>query len=190
MQRMFEDIDRLFGGGFGLHGDIGADGADGAGARADGPGARADGRGERPSAKPARGDRKVQRPAPPAHFAPPIDVFHRGDRLVIVADLPGVEKKDVRVTLEGATIVIAGERVARHEGKMVASERRLGSFKRRVPLPIGVDAKACDARMEDGLLEVTIALPRGERRDIEVQNGRLPKTNVFGGSSGPPSKPH
>ena len=71
--------------------------------------------------------------------APRLDVYEQDGYLVVKADVPGVEKEDVRVELDGGDLVIQGETRTENEVKedqYYRIERRLGRFYRRVPLPI------------------------------------------------------
>lgn len=105
--------------------------------------------------------------AEPALWSPPVEVFHRGDDLVIRADLPGVKKEDVHVEVEDDVLVLSGERRAEHEERgdgYFRSERRYGSFNRAVALPEGVNADRCEASFKDGVLEITLPAPKQEER--------------------------
>lgn len=91
-----------------------------------------------------------------ASWEPPVDVLETDEEVLIVAALPGVARSDVDVVLEGATLVIAGRRVA--PGAMrTAVIHRLelpqGSFERRVPLPPG-HYDQVGIQMRDGCLVV------------------------------------
>lgn len=107
-------------------------------------------------------------------WAPAIETFRRGDRLVIRADLPGLSKDDVKVEVEGDLLSISGERHAEHEEDhedYYRSERSYGRFYRAIPLPDGVQADDCNASFRDGVLEVTLAAPQNgadSRREIRV----------------------
>jgi HSP20 family protein len=100
-------------------------------------------------------------------WSPQLDVFRRGDELVIRADLPGLSKEDVTVDLEEGVLTIRGER--RQEAQedregFYWSERSYGSFERSVPLPEGVDESQARASFRDGVLEVTVPAPKAEER--------------------------
>jgi HSP20 family protein len=107
-------------------------------------------------------------------WAPAIETFRRGDRLVIRADLPGLSKNDVKVEVEGSLLSISGERHDEHEEDRedyYRSERAYGRFYRAIPLPDGIQADDCNASFRDGVLEVTLAAPQPgaeARREIRV----------------------
>jgi HSP20 family protein len=94
---------------------------------------------------------------------PPLNVFRKGDDVVIVAEVPGIKKSDLRIETKGNTIRIAGSRTAEPEAKVSVHrrERRGGSFDRAVTLPIEIDAEGIKAECRDGILAVY--LPRAER---------------------------
>jgi HSP20 family protein len=100
-------------------------------------------------------------------WTPQIETTQRGDRLVVRADLPGVDKDDVHVEVENGVLTISGER--RDERKeeregFFRSERTYGQFFRAIPLPDGARTDECDAKFNDGVLEVSLPLPRQEER--------------------------
>lgn len=109
----------------------------------------------------------------PTVWSPQIEVFQRGDDLVIQADLPGMTKDDVTVDISGDAIVVRGERRSEHEEEdegYYRSERSYGSFYRTIPLPEGVDAENAEANFRNGVLEITMPAPeRAERRRIEIR---------------------
>lgn len=112
--------------------------------------------------------------AGPSPWAPQLDVFRRGDELVVRADLPGLGKDDVSVEVEDGVLTLRGERrqesTEDREG-YYWSERSYGSFERSVALPEGVDESQAKASFRDGVLEVTVPAPKAEpqrKRRIEI----------------------
>ncbi len=106
-----------------------------------------------------------------ALWLPAIDVSKRGDQLVVHAELPGLDSKDVNVEVDNGTLTISGER-HQSSGDAFHSERSYGSFYRAIPLPENVDPDAIKATFQNGVLEVTMPSPKPEqekRRKIEVQ---------------------
>jgi HSP20 family protein len=93
---------------------------------------------------------------------PPLNVFRKGDDVVIVTEVPGVQKADLRIEAKGNTIRIAGSKNAEvGEGASVhRRERRGGRFDRTVSLPIEIDAEGIRAECRDGIL--ALYLPRAE----------------------------
>jgi HSP20 family protein len=102
-----------------------------------------------------------------AAWLPSTDVYRSNGDLVVKADLPGLKKDDVEVSVDDGYLVVKGERreeKKKEEKEYFRSERTYGSFYRRVPLPEGVDANKISAKVHDGVLEVTVPLPAGEAK--------------------------
>lgn len=93
---------------------------------------------------------------------PPLNVFRKGDDIVIIAEVPGVKKGDLKIEAKGDTIRIAGSRAAGTQGNASVHrrERRDGSFDRTIALPIEINADDVKAECRDGVLAVY--LPRAE----------------------------
>lgn len=92
-------------------------------------------------------------------WAPAIDVVQKGDDLVMRAELPGVNSKDVEITVHQGVLTISGKREEHSEeerGGYLVKERRSGSFRRSLQLPEGIDEDSIRARFENGVLEVSI----------------------------------
>jgi len=92
-------------------------------------------------------------------WAPAVDVFEKGDKLVVKAEVPGMKEDDIHVSVEGDTLTIRGEKKTESEVKnedYYRCERSYGSFFRSVALPSTVDASKIEADYEDGVLEVTL----------------------------------
>jgi len=106
-------------------------------------------------------------------WAPALDLYEDKDSLVLRAELPGMKKEDIDISLHENTVTISGER--RNEKKYDASEtsrqeRSFGRFTRSLALPKTVDATKVKATYVDGILTVT--LPKAEEakpRQIEIQ---------------------
>jgi len=95
---------------------------------------------------------------------PPVDIHDEGNELVLKADLPGLEKKDVDINITNNILTISGERKKEEKvekGGYYTYERTHGSFYRRFELPVGIDVDKIKAHMENGVLEVR--LPKTER---------------------------
>lgn len=98
-------------------------------------------------------------------FAAPAVDFRETDKAYLVtAELPGLEKADVSVSIDDGVLLIAGEKRSDHDEKTEhrhISERRFGEFQRAFSLPGDVDETAIKATFEKGVLSLT--LPRIER---------------------------
>ena len=96
-------------------------------------------------------------------WTPTIDVERDSGNLVVRANVPGFKPEDVRIEIEDDVLTLHGEHEEQkdEEGKhFVRRERHYGSFSRSMSLPTGVDAKNVNAVTHDGVLEVTIPLPK------------------------------
>ena len=93
---------------------------------------------------------------------PPLNVFRKGDDIVIIAEVPGVRKDDLKIEAKGDTIRIAGSRATGPQDKSSVHrrERRSGSFDRTIALPIEIKADGIKAECRDGVL--ALYLPRAE----------------------------
>jgi HSP20 family protein len=148
MRRMMEDMDRMFGG-IGLGGGL----------------------------SPFVEDEEL---ALIQGWSPPIEAFERDGTLVVRADLPGVDTKDVRVDLDENGLIVRGERRSEHEEKgegFFRSERSYGSFERRIPLPRGVDRSSCEATFDNGVLQITLALPKSTSQSVPIR-GSAPSQQI------------
>ena len=96
-------------------------------------------------------------------WIPTVDVFQRGDDLVVHAELPGIKREDVNVEINEGRLTLSGQREQKGEenrGDTYRSERTFGSFYRAIPLPEEADAEHAQAHFENGMLEVTIPIPK------------------------------
>lgn len=95
-----------------------------------------------------------------SRWTPAVDIKENSEQFVITADIPGVEPKDIEVTMENGVLTIKGERKleARDGGDngYRRVERAYGSFYRRFTLPDTADAEAIAASGKHGVLEVVI----------------------------------
>lgn len=99
---------------------------------------------------------KQERPAERA--GPPVDLVRRGDRLILLASLPGVKPSDLRVSIVGdRQVLLEGEVAYRHplpRENLSLGERIYGPFARTVHLPLPVDPGAAAVALQDGVLTV------------------------------------
>ncbi len=93
---------------------------------------------------------------------PPLNVFAKGDDVVLVAELPGLDKESIRVEAKGRTLRIAGNKAVSFPEKAAIHrrERLAGSFDRAVTLPVEIDVDRVKAEYRDGVL--ALFLPRAE----------------------------
>jgi HSP20 family protein len=106
-------------------------------------------------------------------WRPAVDVVRDDGNLVIRADVPGIKPEEVKVEVEDDILTVSGQHEERKEEKdkdYLRRERRYGSFSRSMALPAGVDPKRIKATTHDGVVEVTIPLPKEpEKKKIEVK---------------------
>lgn len=103
-------------------------------------------------------------------WAPRVDAFEKNGDLVIKAELPGVKKEDVAVTIEDGDLIVSGERKSESEVKEEAyhrMERTFGSFHRRLAIPFDVKADQVKASFTDGVLEVILPKPKEPKAAVE-----------------------
>jgi HSP20 family protein len=105
-------------------------------------------------------------------WAPAVDLYEDKDNVIVKAEVPGMKKEDIDVSLHEGTLTISGERKLEEEkteGETYRSERFYGRFQRSVLLPTAVLADKVNAAYKDGIL--TITLPKSEEakpKQIEV----------------------
>lgn len=107
-------------------------------------------------------------------FAPQVDVTETENEVKVCAELPGVDAKDVDVTVEN-TLTIKGEKKYEREENekgQYRMERSYGSFERAIPLPVEVDDSNAKAEFKNGLLYLT--LPK--RPGAESRRKKIPIT--------------
>jgi HSP20 family protein len=113
-----------------------------------------------------------------SRFHPFIDVREHNGQLQVHADLPGMNDKDVKVSVENDTLIIEGERKREEEHQdqgWYRSERSYGTFYRAIPLPEGAKTENANARFNNGVLEISIPLNQQQHqqnvRQIPISTG-------------------
>lgn len=108
-------------------------------------------------------------------FAPPVDVSETADKVVVKAEVPGMEAKDINISVSGDVLTIKGEKKSEKEEKdenyhMV--ERSYGTFSRSLALPATVNVDEIEAKYDKGVLTIT-APKKAEAKPkaIEVKSG-------------------
>jgi HSP20 family protein len=110
-----------------------------------------------------------------AEWCPDVDCFMKEGSLVVHADIPGMEPKDVDISIAGNVLTIRGERKAEWEEKKegyLFHEASYGSFSRSLTLPEGVDTTKVHASYRNGVIELTMpakaeALPKKVKIEVE-----------------------
>jgi HSP20 family protein len=112
--------------------------------------------------------------SPSVSWVPRVDVHEEKDRFVVLADVPGVDPKDIDITAENGVLTVRGER--RSEKRQTENgyervERVSGAFLRRFTLPEGANTEAIKAKQTNGVLEVTIPkTPAVQPRRISIDS--------------------
>jgi HSP20 family protein len=113
-------------------------------------------------------------PAAGAEWAPSVDVEETDAAILVKADLPGVDAKDVEVTVQNSTLILRGEKKEEKEEKgknYHRVERFTGSFYRSVPLPTEADTAGVTATSAKGVVTVTIPKkPGAQAKRVPVQS--------------------
>ncbi len=123
----------------------------------------------------------VSRPLVP--YAPQFEIKETKDAFIFKADLPGVEEKNIDVSLTGNRLTVSGlreEEDRREAENFFADERVFGSFTRAFTLPDGVDGEQVSADLKDGVLTLHIAKkPEHQPKKISIKVADKAKA-VFG----------
>jgi HSP20 family protein len=105
--------------------------------------------------------------------APVVDVVEKEKEYQISAELPGLEEKDVEVSVADDMLTIKGEKKEEKEEKAknyYLSERRYGAFQRSFQLPPGVDAEKIEAKFQKGVLTVTLPkTPEAQKKEKKIE---------------------
>jgi HSP20 family protein len=118
-----------------------------------------------------------------AEWSPRINVSETEKEIQVTAELPGIEEKDVEVTLDNGVLLIKGEKKAEKEEKNKnyhRVERSYGAFTRSFTLPQTVSGEEAQAEYNNGVLRVT--LPKREEaksRRIEITGGSRPTSKTI-----------
>jgi HSP20 family protein len=101
-----------------------------------------------------------------------LDVAETEDEIIVTVDLPGVEPKDIDITLTGDVLIIKGEKKEEKEEKKRdyhRMERRYGSFSRSVALPPVADPDKVSAAYKDGVLKITL----GKKEEAKAKSVKI-----------------
>jgi HSP20 family protein len=96
------------------------------------------------------------------YVAPEVNIFETKDGYVVEAEMPGVNKEGLEITVEGNELTIVGHRNAEQvNGQTLFRERRLADYRRSFELDPAIDTSKVAAKIEQGILTVT--LPKSEK---------------------------
>jgi HSP20 family protein len=125
-----------------------------------------------------------------ANFIPAVDIYEDEKKVVLKLEVPGIQEKDLDVSVENNTLTVKGERKFEKEEKeenFHRIERRYGSFFRAFTLPTTVETENIDAKYENGVLKVELnKKPEAQPKQIKVQISKpsLNATNKEAGTQG------
>jgi HSP20 family molecular chaperone IbpA len=105
---------------------------------------------------------KEEKTVPARYYVPPTDIYETAEALTLVMEMPGVEKEDIAVTLENDVLRVEGRiDFSKYEGlEPVYTEYNVGHYARSFTLGRTVDQGKIGARLEDGVL--TLTLPKAK----------------------------
>ena len=103
-----------------------------------------------------------------------VDIAERNGAYLVSAELPGVRKEDIQITIDGAQVTLAAEvkreKEAAQDERILHTERVYGKVTRSFSLPQELDESAAEARFRDGVLELTLPKKQAaQRKQIVVQ---------------------
>ncbi|QWG25373.1 Hsp20/alpha crystallin family protein [Bradyrhizobium sediminis] len=126
--------------------------------------------------------------------APAINVAETNDAFEVTAELPGVDEKDINISLDDNQLVISGEKKAestKEEKDWHIEERSYGSFYRSMSLPFEPEDGAVEAHFDKGVLHITIKKPAKAvkaTRTISIKSGAPPSTTPVSNKAAAPNK--
>jgi HSP20 family protein len=97
---------------------------------------------------------------------PAVDLYEKDDQFIIKAELPGVNKDDIKVDLKDRVLTLSGERTYENEVKeenYYRRERSYGKFQRAFTLPADVDSEKIKAEFKDGVLQIEVPKPEDRK---------------------------
>jgi len=115
-------------------------------------------------------------PLTTASFVPAVDIYEDDQKVVLKLEVPGIEEKDLDVSVENNTLTVKGERKFEKEEKeenFHRIERRYGSFYRAFTLPTTVDTESVAANYSAGVLKLELKKkPEAQPKQIKVSVGK------------------
>jgi HSP20 family molecular chaperone IbpA len=99
---------------------------------------------------------REEMPAPENYLRPAVDIFETEENLTLAADLPGVKKEHLDISLEKGILTIKGTIEPTSRGQALFREFCLANFYRQFQLPNGIDTEKTAAKFEKGVLTLTI----------------------------------
>lgn len=114
----------------------------------------------------------TRRTAPATPAGPAVEITHDNEELVLRAEVPGMDKNDIELTVHDDTLTLKGTKRGvqeKKEGGYFYSERQFGEFSRSFSLPFPVDPAKVQASLKDGILEARLPIAETARpRKVEI----------------------
>lgn len=108
-------------------------------------------------------------------WLPSMDVHDEGNEITVTAEIPGMEKKDIDVSIKGRFLTIKGEKSTEYKKekkRFFQKERSYGYFERSLKLPAEVDDASVKAKYKRGVLTIRMKKSsRNQNKLIELKNG-------------------
>ena len=107
-------------------------------------------------------------------WVPPLDMIDRKNEILLRADLPGLDRQDIQLSVENGVLTLQGSRQKETEEKdddCYAMERWAGAFARSIALPQGLDPDRVEASFKNGVLEIRVPKTKeakGKKIDIKI----------------------
>lgn len=106
-------------------------------------------------------------------WAPPLDVVETDEAVIVKAEVPGMDPKDIDISVTGGVLTITGEKRDEREEKgkrVVRIERAYGSFTRSIDVPEAVDPGQISAEYKDGILTITLPKkPEAKAKSVKIE---------------------
>ncbi len=110
-------------------------------------------------------------------FTPTLDIAENDKEVIVTAELPGLEEKDIQISIQNDMLMLRGEKKAEHEEKDAQQylvERSYGAFSRVIQLPAEVDDSKAEAVFKKGVLKIRLPKTPAEKsktKRIEIKHG-------------------
>jgi len=105
-------------------------------------------------------------------FVPSVDISETDKEVIIQAEIPGIDPKDLDISLNGRLLTIKGEKRSEHEEKKEnyhKIERKYGAFTRTLELPVDVDPEKVEATYKDGVLKIVFSkIEAGKKIEVKT----------------------
>jgi len=105
-------------------------------------------------------------------FVPSVDISETDNEIIVQAEIPGIDPRDLDISLNGRFLTIKGEKKSEHEEKREnyhKIERKYGTFSRTLELPADVDPDKVEAKYKDGVLKIVLSkIESGKRIEVKI----------------------